>query len=372
MKKRAFLPSIFFSLSLLALLLGIFYQFLFSAEEQDRLAYQELSQPELSEGALPSFSQNVQIANLQLTHYPSHDGEDNEALKIAAESANIQLEKKTKEQRNKSLELIGNVLIEHPKGRLKANQVTLLGSSTGDFSKKLLLSDSSELILLGEISLSFSSYGTLQSEGPLHCFLTKKGENVELDSLNCQGRVEIHYQSKEKANSSLIIGHGDLSINNKLGIMTLTSPRESDGKILPENQILLKDALGQVKANQLTLFYALSDSNSIQPQKVVLEGNIQLLDWENGSEQSTQNALHYVLTDHLEYFPQQEELIVSAREGGRVLLFDKTHNIQMSAPALTITRKGDAKEKIVGHGDVRFSFLEQELEALHQQFQFAK
>jgi hypothetical protein len=55
--------------------------------------------------------------------------------------------------------------------------------------------------------------------------------------------------------------------------------------------------------------------------------------------------------------------------GNRVLFFDKVNNVQMSAPSLKVRHDSSTqKDSIQGLGDVRFTFIEKELEQLKEHF----
>jgi len=64
-----------------------------------------------------------------------------------------------------------------------------------------------------------------------------------------------------------------------------------------------------------------------------------------------------------------QEMILKANRNARVLFYDKVNNIQVSADTLKVNRDPHTnKESIKGTGDVRFTFVQQELDQLREQF----
>jgi len=135
-------------------------------------------------------------------------------------------------------------------------------------------------------------------------------------------------------------------------------------------QVYLKDALGEIYANQIVIDYQWQKQQMI-PQKIILEGEVKLLNRFDGHiQESGGSILHYALADYIEYQPEKQELVLSSPTGNRVLFYDKINNVQMSAPSLKITRESATQKQIIqGVGDVRFTFIEKEMEQLKKYFE---
>src|SRR5262249_30835599 len=78
--------------------------------------------------------------------------------------------------------------------------------------------------------------------------------------------------------------------------------------------------------------------------------------------------VQYALADRVEYFPKNQEALFSTKGSGRrVLYYDTANDMQVSAPALRIKRdQVTHKDSVKGIGDVRFNFVEHEIDQLEQ------
>ena len=70
----------------------------------------------------------------------------------------------------------------------------------------------------------------------------------------------------------------------------------------------------------------------------------------------------YALADHVEYFPDEELLVMTAKN--RVLFYDEERGMELVAYEVRAKRDEDGKESVQGVGDVRFLFEADELEKL--------
>ncbi|MEC7840106.1 MAG: hypothetical protein VX777_08715 [Chlamydiota bacterium] len=134
-----------------------------------------------------------------------------------------------------------------------------------------------------------------------------------------------------------------------------------------ENQIQYSDKLGHVFGDTLIVDYKINNKE-IEPSKVQLSNNVKLLSIASVSTSIDSFTPQYALADTMQYFPDTKVLHLSGQNGGRVLYYDKINNVQISAPKLLYSK--NAKETVKGIGDVRFRFMEQELNEIKKRFKF--
>ncbi|MCH9627482.1 MAG: hypothetical protein S4CHLAM2_11230 [Chlamydiales bacterium] len=118
--------------------------------------------------------------------------------------------------------------------------------------------------------------------------------------------------------------------------------------------------MGSVYASQADVDYVEVDQ-SIQPTQVILSDHVQLINAE---------ADQYALADLVIYYPETQKMVLKGKES-RVLFFDKTRNVQISAQTVHAEKNvHTGQDSIQGVGDVRFIFSPEELSRLKDQLKW--
>lgn len=146
----------------------------------------------------------------------------------------------------------------------------------------------------------------------------------------------------------------ELTLEEDKNLITMTSS--------PGKQIFLEGELGEIYTDTLRLTYQTNDGKRT-PTKLILSGHIQILNRYDQNLKTSGSVLQSALADELEYNPETKEMVLTASQGQRVLYSDQINGIQMSAPSIKINL-ATQKPVIQGQGDVRFAFMEKELEHL--------
>jgi lipopolysaccharide export system protein LptA len=135
------------------------------------------------------------------------------------------------------------------------------------------------------------------------------------------------------------------------------------------DQVCFEDVLGDLYADQVQLDYKQTKAGLV-PDQLMLQGNVKIFNRFDGHVQESGSVLQYALADSVQYDPEKKEMLLKSQNGKRVLFYDKANNVQMSASSLKIVRDGQSgKGAVQGIGDVRFTFMEHELDQLRQHFQ---
>lgn len=233
------------------------------------------------------------------------------------------------------------------------------------FSADRLLWDSAlgQMSLQGDVTINQAGQGVLTSDGEVRLFQRSLAGKKRLCLLETEGKTVLVFKEPGKPAEHTLTSYGPVSIDHVRLLTTMESP-SCKGKVADENQLFLKDELGEIHANKAFLYYT-AINGKITLSKVRLEGNVRLKD----CQQPSGDVLHYVIADVVEFLPEFKEMIFTARAKRRVLFYDKVNSVQVSAPAIKIKRdEMTKKESIKGIGDVRFSFLEQEYAQLRKRF----
>lgn len=166
-----------------------------------------------------------------------------------------------------------------------------------------------------------------------------------------------------------LICHGPLTVDHEHSSILFKSPApDLSGTVAQEHQVYFEDTMGEIYADQMQLDYA-DIQGRPTPTKLRMEGQVSILNRFDGHVAESSSVLQYALADQVDYFPNSEEMILHAQNGKRVLVYDKVNNVQMSAPTFKLKRsEGSGKGSIQGVGDVRFTFIEGELDKLRAHF----
>lgn len=135
-------------------------------------------------------------------------------------------------------------------------------------------------------------------------------------------------------------------------------------------QVKLKSTIGDLYADLVEIKYQMKNGQLVL-EKMQLKGDVKLLKRTiKKNSHSQKETLHYALADSMEYHPVQSTILLSAKEGHRVLFYDQMNNVQMSAPSLKVSQKGSTEKQVIqGIGDVRFTFIENEMSQIKKIFQ---
>lgn len=124
-----------------------------------------------------------------------------------------------------------------------------------------------------------------------------------------------------------------------------------------EKQVHLEEAFGSFYSDKVTLEY---DPESREPHTVLLEGNVLLQNRFDKVTGIAASPLHKASADKVEYHKGEDEIILSAFPGGKVLMVDEVNHMQIKASELKVTYH-ESRPLIQGKGDVRFTLIGSEL-----------
>lgn len=244
-----------------------------------------------------------------------------------------------------------------------------------DFEADRLLWDeqAQALSLYGRVKLSQARLGELAAEEMQVTQRMADDGQKELAAVESAGKTVFSYVNEDKNLDHSLTCYGTTRIDHLKMEMWLFSPKDQQGVVAEDKQIHFDDIKGEVFADKAFVKYQLVNGAAV-PTKIVLGGNVRILNTLMRHENGATTALQYALADQVEYVPQSSEMLFKANSGRRVLFYDKGNNLQVSAPALKIIRSTDGarKDTVQGYGDVRFSFIEREFEQLRQRFTFEK
>ncbi len=236
----------------------------------------------------------------------------------------------------------------------------LSGSGSGSFTDTIQPEFRADKIVWdkGASVFTFSGYSRLEqkekmiffNDDHIDFFYDKEG----LTSIKTAGKSRL-LGNKKLQSDCFFITEGDICVDHRLGCVNIGSTR---------NQIVFKGNIGEVSGDYLSLYYSLGEAGFI-PEKILIRDNVKFM--------GPDNAKQFALADLIEYSKITGEWKLQAKSNGKVLYYDKINNMQMSAPGV-LYKKGTGLEKdiIQGSGNVRFRFMERELDLLKKRFNLSE
>ncbi|MDP1879591.1 MAG: hypothetical protein Q8K60_01465, partial [Parachlamydiaceae bacterium] len=254
------------------------------------------------------------------------------------------------------------------KGTLSLDKAGLSSQSLELASDKLLWDDQNQsLSLFGQVSITQNGTIQIKTDNYMKITLGNLNHQSFLRSVHIPQRTEIVYLDASKKVKHRMSCPGSLMMDHEKQEVVLKGIEEASD--MPEShQVYIDDELGELYADEVRVNYDWVN-HELVPSKIELKGNVRLLNRFDGHVQESASILHYAIADQIDYFPKTFEMLLRGNEKSQVLFFDKVNQIQMSASSLKISMNPTTrKEFIQGIGDVRFTFLDQELEQIKKRF----
>lgn len=132
--------------------------------------------------------------------------------------------------------------------------------------------------------------------------------------------------------------------------------------LLLEGNVSIEDERVHLEANQGRLTYQKQDGR-MQPDALYCDGSVRLI------SSAIQDQESFALADRLSYFPETRTIILSSISPNRVLFWQSSGNITLSAPEIRVQLDPQTeRETVQGIGDVHFHFTLQEEDTIETLF----
>jgi lipopolysaccharide export system protein LptA len=265
------------------------------------------------------------------------------------------------------LDLVNSkISLLHPKGILAAAIIPHLQKGEMRFQADHLYWDQikNTLTLKGQITVDENSLGILNAEDELQITQsTVKGKHL-LKGIHAQGPSTLIYKDAYNV-SHRLISSGSIDFNRDKLRATIDSLEKDD--IVPQDkQLYYEEEEFSVLADTASLEYSIT-GDTLQPSSLTLSGNVRLF------SHDPQKPLRCGLADRLTYSLTTKTLILSANPGKKVLFWDESQGMRLSAPEVHITYDSETKQQHVkGIGAVQFAFTPDEQNKIQQLFPLLK
>jgi hypothetical protein len=250
----------------------------------------------------------------------------------------------------------------HPKGTLVSAILPHLQQGKILFSSDYLLWDhgKNSLTLKGDVLIEEGSIGTLNAQEELQIVQTTvKGHHL-LKSIQTRGPSSLVYKDP-RGSSHHLISHGPILVDREHLRAIIESP-EIDGMVPDGKQLFYKEEEIAMYADSASLEYSIA-GDTMQPSLLTLKGNIRLF------SHDPEQPPRFGTADRLTYSLMTRTLILSANPGKKVLFWDETEGMHLSAPEVHVTWDPETRQRHVkGIGAVQFSFSPEEQSKIQQFF----
>lgn len=241
-----------------------------------------------------------------------------------------------------------------------------------DFScDSMLWEENRDLLTLRDnVHVSQSGSGQIRSKKEVKIYHYQCAGKKRIRTIESLGETVLTHVDENKHLSHILTAYGSVIVDHEHLKTIVESPRNEFGHVEDGRQLYFQDYLGEIYADRAILDYEqLPETQTLSPKKLTLEGHVHILNRSSVNPNESESFLQYALADKVEFFPRESEMLLTSLDAGRVLFLDKVNNLQVSAPGIKIKRDMKMKkESIQGIGDVRFSFVDKELEKLKKHF----
>ena len=249
----------------------------------------------------------------------------------------------------------------HPHGHLPTSLVADAAASLRFKSDYLYWDYNKQLLTLkGQITIEEDSMGLLETQDELQLYLNTAKGSTQLGKIVTQGFSTLAYQDNNHYSHKLTT-HGSIHVDREKLRASIESP-EKEG-IIPENkQLCYEGDTYTVFSDSAVIDYSITD-NKMAPSLVTLKGNIRL------SSHDPQENKRLGCADRLSYSATTRTFILSANPGKKVLFWDDSQGMHLSAPEVHITTDPTTGEQQVkGIGAVQFAFTPEEQTKIQKLF----
>lgn len=255
----------------------------------------------------------------------------------------------------------------HPKGILSSTLLPKVQKEPMRFSADHLLWDHTThaLKLQGRIFIEEKSLGKLVASDELQLTHSLNSGKMLLKAIHAQGPTTLTYDDPSFSQPHKLISYGTMDLDRDKLLATLDSP-EKEGRIPLDKQIYYEEEEIGVFADRAILEYSESE-NQLRPVSLQLKGNIRLF------SHDPKQPPRCGISDRLNYSLTTRTLILSANPGNKVLFWDESQGLRMSASEVHITYDTESKHHTVkGVGKVQLSLTTEEQQHLKQLFPYYK
>jgi hypothetical protein len=256
----------------------------------------------------------------------------------------------------------GKLILDTPKGQMTVSRGKEVMQQHLNFSSGSLVWEEPfhTMKLIDDVVFNQGDMGTLFADREVEIKEHIEGDKRILSKIISRGKTSLVYSGNEKIAHTLT-AYGEICVDHENMEVLLTNPENL--------QVHFKDNFGEFFSDKAKIEYTVVNYH-ITPTALILDGNVHVRNQFARVETPQNPLVQYAMADHIHYSLLTGDISLSADKGHRVLFYDKLNHMQVSAPVLRMKRDPKTnQDTIKGEGDVRFTFIKQELDALQAYFE---
>jgi hypothetical protein len=265
------------------------------------------------------------------------------------------------------------LVMENPKGTMHRDSTADTADNVLSIRSDIATWQESEgiIILKGHVEINDPVMGFLRNNDEVRLISTSEPcrKWVRAESI---GESTLIYKTPGNPTAKTLKCFGLCILDNEKMEARLTSPKDEDDQTPTDKQVFYADDKGEIFSDRVLIKYKNNGKETI-PYQITLTGHVKILNKLPEASNPEKQARQYILADNVDFYPETQQMILTATKGRRVLLYDEENDIQMSAKGVkTVRDKATKRDAIEGCGDVRFHLVQNEIEKIRQQFSLEK
>lgn len=222
------------------------------------------------------------------------------------------------------------------------------------------------LILSDDVAICSNGIGKLTNPREIRIYRQLLNGKKQISLIESIGESRLDYKDEKNNSDYVLITHEKFTLDPQKNQAHFASPRDDSGNVVSDKQVHFIDPSFEIFADDAFINYKEVDKK-MSPTNIFLIGNVCLIG--KASDDAEAKYVKFAIADRVDYDIPTQEMIFSSENKKRVLFFDKTNNLQISAPSVKVKRNlTTKKDAIQGIGDVRFSFIDKEFNQLKKRF----
>lgn len=219
------------------------------------------------------------------------------------------------------------------------------------------------LKLQGDVVVQEGSFAMMKTDDEIELTQIEKESKRLLKTITSKGNTALKYTDPKMGGVHQLFCHGPITIDRESLSAVLESPKSEEG-VEEEMQISYEHESMAIRADKADIHYQVEEKESFL-SSIFLQGNVRL------SSLKPDQSYRIALADNIEFSPLDNTLVLSAKNGKKVLFWDAGDQLSISANQVRISKDPiTGKDMVKGLGRVKFAFTTVEEGFLKKIFPF--
>jgi len=215
------------------------------------------------------------------------------------------------------------------------------------------------ILLRGDVLVDCQGFGMMTCSEEMEICLSP-GETKQLMTISAKGKSTCYHLNESHSIKHTILCDGKMQFHREKMRLTMLGKNGSPVKF--------QDELGEIEAAKVAVWFFEEPGNRIVPSKVIMKGDVRMKNIFSEFFQEDVLTEQYAVADRVIFDTINKEATFRAAPKKRVLFYNQTNGLQVSAPELVMYRGAGIHPNIEGKGNVRLKLSDKEMETLSHAF----